>query len=182
MMLSCYLAVPLRDAPASQPLKLVALFQARFALRLWVIAIAVLHFNQRYNLQVSIFPNTETLISSKFSHLDVMMKKFATYSSSFFSDSPLQMYILRYWWFKDLVFLDVGVLPFHCILYWINCINGNVWLWFPKGSLSTLKPLAKHSNERGGSLCFQVSVLIWCSFDTRLVLSVLLNSWPLLTR
>ncbi len=63
MMPSCYLAVPLRDAPASQSLKLVALFQARFALRLWVIAIAVLHFNRRYNLQVPIFPNKKTLIS-----------------------------------------------------------------------------------------------------------------------
>lgn len=63
MMLSCYLSVPPSDAPASQPLKLVALFQARFALRLWVIAMAVLHFNRRYNLQVPIFPNTKTLIS-----------------------------------------------------------------------------------------------------------------------
>lgn len=74
MMPSCYLAVPHRDAPASQPLKLVALFQARFVLRLWVIAIAVLHFNRWNNLQVPIFPNSETLISSQFSHLDVMMK------------------------------------------------------------------------------------------------------------
>lgn len=63
MMPSCYLAMPLRDAPASQALKLVALFQARFALRLWVIAKAVLHFNRWYNLQVPIFPNTKTLIS-----------------------------------------------------------------------------------------------------------------------
>lgn len=63
MMPSCYLAMPLRDVPASQALKLVVLFQARFALRLWVIAKAVLHFNRWYNLQVPIFPNTKTLVS-----------------------------------------------------------------------------------------------------------------------
>lgn len=61
---SCYLALPLRDVPPAQPLKLDAFFQARFALRLWVIAMALLHFNRRYNLQATIFPNTKTLTST----------------------------------------------------------------------------------------------------------------------
>lgn len=61
---SCYPALPLRDVPPAQPLKLDAFFQARFALRLWVIAIALLHFNRRYNLQATIFPNTKKLTST----------------------------------------------------------------------------------------------------------------------
>ena len=61
-MLACYQLLPLWDMPGCQPLKLAALFQARFVLWLWVIAIAVLHFNQPYNLQAPIFLNTTTLI------------------------------------------------------------------------------------------------------------------------
>lgn len=170
MMPPCYLAMPLRDAPASQPLKLVALFQARFALRLWVIAIAVLHFNRRYNLQVPIFSAQKHWCPSNSSHLDVTMKAqrhyfWLCYISCFIGSNSLVVHDLSCC--SSLAFsLLYLVEKFHHWEYFFP-------IFFPQEVLFV-------KLKKGMSLCFHVTLLIWCSFDTRVYLSVFLNASALL--